>query len=59
VVETANVFIKMMERFCQDSVVVQDKKRGGAGGRKKKQPSTKSKPSTAPQPTEVRAKLII
>jgi len=48
----------MMERFCQDSVVVQDKKRGGAGGRKKKQPSTKSKPSTAPQPTEVRAKLI-
>ncbi|XP_036673902.3 protein timeless homolog isoform X1 [Drosophila suzukii] len=52
VVETANVFIKMMERFCQDSVVVQDKKRGGAGGRKKKQPSTKSKPSTAPQPTE-------
>ncbi|XP_052836882.1 protein timeless homolog isoform X2 [Drosophila gunungcola] len=52
VVETANVFIKMMERFCQDSVVVQDKRRGGGGGRKKKQPVAKSKPSTAPQPTE-------
>ncbi|XP_017110468.1 protein timeless homolog [Drosophila elegans] len=52
VVETANVFIKMMERFCQDSVVVQDKRRGGGGGRKKKQPAAKSKPSTAPQPTE-------
>ncbi|TMW46098.1 hypothetical protein DOY81_008822, partial [Sarcophaga bullata] len=27
VVETANIFIKMMERFCKDSVLVQDKKR--------------------------------
>ncbi|KAH8292985.1 hypothetical protein KR054_002894 [Drosophila jambulina] len=54
VVETANVFIKMMERFCQDSVVVQDKRRGGgAGGRKKKQLAAKSKPTaTVPQPTE-------
>ncbi|KAH8385954.1 hypothetical protein KR200_008204 [Drosophila serrata] len=54
VVETANVFIKMMERFCQDSVVVQDKRRGGgAGGRKKKQLAAKSKPAaTVPQPTE-------
>jgi len=54
VVETANVFIKMMERFCQDSVVVQDKKRGGGASRKKKQAATKSKPPAAPQPTEVR-----
>ncbi|EDW97197.2 protein timeless homolog [Drosophila yakuba] len=52
VVETANVFIKMMERFCQDSVVVQDKKRSGGGSRKKKQAATKSKPPAAPQPTE-------
>ncbi|XP_017084436.2 LOW QUALITY PROTEIN: protein timeless homolog [Drosophila eugracilis] len=52
VVETANVFIKMMERFCQDSVVVQDKKRGGGAGRRKKKSATKSKPSTEPQPTE-------
>ncbi|KAH8247230.1 hypothetical protein KR038_000464 [Drosophila bunnanda] len=54
VVETANVFIKMMERFCQDSVVVQDKRRGGgAGGRKKKQLAAKSKPAaTVSQPTE-------
>ncbi|KAH8336332.1 hypothetical protein KR059_001944 [Drosophila kikkawai] len=54
VVETANVFIKMMERFCQDSVVVQDKRRGGgAAGRKKKQLAAKSKPTpTVPQPTE-------
>ncbi|EDX13111.1 GD18885 [Drosophila simulans] len=52
VVETANVFIKMMERFCQDSVVVQDKKRGGGASRKKKQAATKSKPPAAPQPTE-------
>ncbi|KAH8243662.1 hypothetical protein KR032_009171 [Drosophila birchii] len=54
VVETANVFIKMMERFCQDSVVVQDKRRGGgAGGRKKKQLAPKSKPTpTVAQPTE-------
>ncbi|XP_033235075.1 protein timeless homolog [Drosophila pseudoobscura] len=51
VVETANVFIKMMERFCQDSVVVQDKRRG-AGGRRKKQPKAKSKQTAAPQPTE-------
>ncbi|KAH8335679.1 hypothetical protein KR074_009096, partial [Drosophila pseudoananassae] len=50
VVETANVFIKMMERFCQDSVVVQDKRRGGGGGRRKKQ--AKSKPPAIPQPTE-------
>ncbi|XP_001953059.3 protein timeless homolog [Drosophila ananassae] len=52
VVETANVFIKMMERFCQDSVLVQDKRRGGAGGRRKKPPTAKSKPSAIPQPTE-------
>nr|AAQ22497.1 RE03551p [Drosophila melanogaster]AAY33504.1 RE03647p [Drosophila melanogaster] len=52
VVETANVFIKMMERFCQDSVVVQDKKRGRGASRKKKQAATKSKPPAAPQPTE-------
>ncbi|XP_022211508.2 LOW QUALITY PROTEIN: protein timeless homolog [Drosophila obscura] len=51
VVETANVFIKMMERFCQDSVVVQDKRRG-AGGRRKKQPKAKSKQTAAHQPTE-------
>ncbi|KAH8330259.1 hypothetical protein KR067_000539 [Drosophila pandora] len=52
VVETANVFIKMMERFCQDSVLVQDKRRGGAGGRRKKPPTAKSKPPAIPQPTE-------
>ncbi|KAH8250250.1 hypothetical protein KR026_009029 [Drosophila bipectinata] len=52
VVETANVFIKMMERFCQDSVVVQDKRRGGGSGRRKKQSSAKSKPPAIPQPTE-------
>ncbi|SPP87904.1 protein timeless homolog [Drosophila guanche] len=51
VVETANVFIKMMERFCQDSVVVQDKRRV-AGGRRKKQPKAKTKQTAAPQPTE-------
>ncbi|BFF90723.1 protein timeless homolog [Drosophila madeirensis] len=51
VVETANVFIKMMERFCQDSVVVQDKRRV-AGGRRKKQPKAKTKQAAAPQPTE-------
>ncbi|XP_060645851.1 protein timeless homolog [Drosophila nasuta] len=49
VVETANVFIKMMERFCQDAVVVQDKRRTGGGKRKKQPPASKSKP---PQPTE-------
>lgn len=25
--ETANIFIKMMEKFCKDPVVVQDKNR--------------------------------
>ncbi|EDW59287.1 protein timeless homolog isoform X1 [Drosophila virilis] len=55
VVETANVFIKMMERFCQDAVVVQDKRRAGGGKRnagnskKKQQQASKSKHS---QPTE-------
>ncbi|XP_037944705.1 protein timeless homolog [Teleopsis dalmanni] len=27
VIETANIFIKMMEKFCKDTVVVQDKKK--------------------------------
>ncbi|XP_033149795.1 protein timeless homolog [Drosophila busckii] len=48
VVETANVFIKMMERFCQDSVVVQDKRRII---KKKKQPKSAKSKLTA-QPTE-------
>ncbi|EDV93232.1 GH18380 [Drosophila grimshawi] len=53
VVETANVFIKMMERFCQDAVLVQDKRRGGGGKRKKQHPATKSKqPPAAAQPSE-------
>ncbi|KAM8705181.1 hypothetical protein ACLKA7_009610 [Drosophila subpalustris] len=41
----------MMERFCQDAVVVQDKRRAGGGkrGAKKQHPATKSKPSP---PTE-------
>lgn len=48
VVETANIFIKMMEKFCKDSVVVQDKKRV------KKRSSKKSKKAEkAPQETEV------
>lgn len=51
IVETANLFIKMMERFCQDAVVVQDKRRAGGGkrGGKKQHPVTKSKQT---QPTE-------
>ncbi|XP_001998905.3 protein timeless homolog [Drosophila mojavensis] len=54
VVDTANVFIKMMERFCQDAVVVQDKRRGAAGKRKKKKKQQASnKPSkSSQQPTE-------
>lgn len=43
VVETANIFIKMMEKFCKDSVVVQDKKRS------KKRSNKKSKKSDKPQ----------
>ncbi|KNC23795.1 hypothetical protein FF38_01292 [Lucilia cuprina] len=47
VVETANIFIKMMEKFCKDSVVVQDKKRT------KKRSNKKSKKSEKPvQETE-------
>ncbi|XP_023035402.1 protein timeless homolog [Drosophila willistoni] len=55
VVETANVFIKMMERFCQDSVLVQEKRRGGgkrAGNGKKKQQAAKSNKRSTVQPTE-------
>lgn len=55
VVDTANVFIKMMERFCQDAVVVQDKKRGAAG-KKKKKTQQPAKPSQ--QPTEVSRKSM-
>lgn len=52
VVETANVFIKMMERFCQGAVVVQDKRRVGGAGKKKQKAGTKSKKDSE-QPTEV------
>lgn len=60
VVDTANVFIKMMERFCQDAVVVQDKRRGAAGKRKKKKKQQASnKPSkSSQQPTEVSGKSV-
>lgn len=43
VVETANIFIKMMEKFCKDSVVVQDKRRIK---RTNKKPKAKPKPQT-------------
>lgn len=52
VVETANVFIKMMERFCQGAVLVQDKRRAGGAGKKKQKAASKSKKATE-QPTEV------
>lgn len=37
VIETANIFLKMMEKFCKDSVVVQDKRRKKKTSSKKKQ----------------------
>lgn len=52
VVETANVFIKMMERFCQGEVVVQDKRRAGGAGKKKQKAASKPKKDVT-LPTEV------
>ncbi|XP_073816308.1 circadian regulator timeout isoform X1 [Musca autumnalis] len=46
VVETANIFIKMMEKFCKDSVVVQDKKRTKKRSNKKSKKSEKPKQET-------------
>uniref|UniRef100_A0A1I8N7D7 Timeless C-terminal domain-containing protein n=1 Tax=Musca domestica TaxID=7370 RepID=A0A1I8N7D7_MUSDO len=46
VVETANIFIKMMEKFCKDSVVVQDKKRSKKRSNKKSKKSDKPKQET-------------
>lgn len=56
VVETANVFIKMMERFCQGEVVVQDKRRAGGAGKKKKQKAASKSKKDAAMPTEVSQK---
>ncbi|XP_055851009.1 protein timeless homolog [Episyrphus balteatus] len=47
VIETANIFLKMMEKFCKDSVVVQDKHR-----RKNKKASKKKSQKPTPQETE-------
>ncbi|XP_037891579.1 protein timeless homolog [Glossina fuscipes] len=46
VVETANIFIKIMEKFCKDSVVVQDKKRLKKRLNKKKKTADKHKQET-------------
>ncbi|XP_065358652.1 protein timeless homolog [Calliphora vicina] len=46
VVETANIFIKMMEKFCKDSVVVQDKKRSKKRSNKKTKKSEKPSQET-------------
>ncbi|XP_059218459.1 protein timeless homolog [Stomoxys calcitrans] len=46
VVETANIYIKMMEKFCKDSVVVQDKKRTVKRSSKKTKKPEKSKQET-------------
>lgn len=42
VVETAHIFFKLMERFCNGSVVVQDKQKS-----RKKNNRTTKKPSAA------------
>lgn len=49
VIETANIFIKMMEKFCKDTVLLQEKKRTKKGGRKSK---ANKKPEPKPQLTE-------
>ncbi|XP_075147569.1 circadian regulator timeout [Haematobia irritans] len=46
VVETANIFIKMMEKFCKDSVVVQDKKRTAKRSNKKSKKTEKPRQET-------------
>lgn len=50
VIETANIFIKMMEKFCKDTVLLQEKKRTKKGERK---PKANKKPEPKPQLTEV------
>ncbi|XP_023158675.1 protein timeless homolog [Ceratitis capitata] len=49
VIETANIFIKMMEKFCKDTVLLQDKKRTKKRGQKSK---ANKKPEPKPQLTE-------
>uniref|UniRef100_A0A0K8V7G8 Protein timeless n=1 Tax=Bactrocera latifrons TaxID=174628 RepID=A0A0K8V7G8_BACLA len=49
VIETANIFIKMMEKFCKDTVLLQEKKRTKKGGRKSE---ANKKPEPKPQLTE-------
>ncbi|XP_055382504.1 protein timeless homolog [Condylostylus longicornis] len=42
VIETANIFIKMMEKFCKDTAVIQEKKHGGRRKKNKKVLNKKS-----------------
>lgn len=49
VVETTHIFFKLMEKFCNGSVVVQDKRKSHANGKKAKKlskPSNNNKKST-------------
>lgn len=42
VVETTHIFFKLMEKFCNGSMVVQDKKKSRAKGKKGKKSKQKS-----------------
>lgn len=52
VVETAHLFFKLMEKFCNGSVVVQDKRKSRAKGTKSKKAS-KSSNDNEQSPQEV------
>lgn len=39
VVETTHIFFKLMEKFCNGSVVVQDKRKARQKGKKMKKPA--------------------
>lgn len=49
-IETANIFIKLMEKFCKAPVVVQEKRRGRKKGPKKVQ---QRQPGAATEETNV------
>lgn len=55
--ETANIFIKMMEKFCKDPVVVQDKKKQRRKAAKSSGKKSGSKQKEKSVMSEVRRKF--
>lgn len=47
--ETAAFYFKLMEKFCDGRIVVQDKKKRRGGGRKRKPPTKKKQKEDAEQ----------